>query len=73
LKKSIKYFSKNIRINDEWIEQPFIVDIMVIKMSTHIEIQAIELFCVNKLKQMLSETSSEFFWAHLCMGNYAEI
>lgn len=42
-------------------------------MSTDIENQLIELLCENKLKKMFCETSLEIFWAHVCMGNYAEL
>jgi len=68
-----QYFPEDIRVNYEWIEQPFAVDIMTVNMSTDIENQLIELSCDNKLKQMFCETSLEIFWAHLCTGNYAEL
>ena len=68
-----QYFPEDIRVNYEWIEQPFAVDIMRVNMSIDIEIQLIELSCDNKLKQMFCETSLEIFWAHLCTGNRPEL
>jgi len=56
-----QYFPEDIRVNYEWIEKPFAVDIMTVNMSTDIENQLIELSCDNKLKQMFCETSLEIF------------
>ena len=68
-----QYFPEDIRVNYEWIEQPFAVDIMTVNMSTDVENQLIELSCDKKLKQLFCETSLEIFWAHLCTGNRPEL
>lgn len=44
-----KYFPEDLRINNEWIENPVTVDIMTIHILTDIEDQLIELSCDDKL------------------------
>lgn len=48
-------------ISQEWIVQPFIVDIKTVKMATDMENQLIEVTYYPKLKQMLIATSLVIF------------